>query len=86
MCSGSLTPYSLSRFFLRTQDLLTELNQDEEAPWKEKAKDELSANRLSNVLVSYGVKPIQVRTGQESKKPVRGYWSDELERVIKQYE
>jgi Protein of unknown function (DUF3631)/Domain of unknown function (DUF3854) len=75
-----------ARFFLRTQDLLTELNQDEEAPWKEKAKDELSANRLRNVLVSYGVKPIQVRTGQESKKPVRGYWSDELERVIKQYE
>ena len=74
-----------TRFFLRTQDLLTELNQDDEAPLKERAKDELSANKLRNVLVSYGVKPIQVRTGQESK-PVRGYWSDDLERIIKHYE
>ena len=27
-----------ARFFLRTQDLLTELNQDEEAPWKRRPK------------------------------------------------
>jgi uncharacterized protein DUF3854/uncharacterized protein DUF3631 len=74
------------RFFLRTtEDLLAELNQDEEAPWKERDNDKLTANKLRDVLSGYGVTPCNPRPG-EGKKRARGYWSDELEKKIKQYE
>jgi putative DNA primase/helicase len=74
------------KVFLSTENLLSPkigLNADKEAPWFVKSDQGLSANGLANVLKSYGIKSVQLREGQDRGK--RGYWSDELEEVIKKY-
>jgi putative DNA primase/helicase len=79
-------PADPNKFFLRTiDDLLNKLNRDVEAPWKEKPGDELTARGLGKILTGFGVIADQVRP-RKGEDPVRGYWSNELEEKIKQYE
>jgi hypothetical protein len=80
-------------FFLPTHELLTGrcgdagegdgLNLIEEAPWNEKGEG-LTATKLANKLKPYDIEPSQKREG-EGKKPVRGYWSNVIEKAVKQY-
>jgi putative DNA primase/helicase len=80
-------PDDPNKFFLRTiDDLLNKLNGDQEAPWKEKPHDELTAHKLGRILTGFGVSSEQVRRPGEKGNAPRGYWSDALEKVIKQYE
>jgi Protein of unknown function (DUF3631) len=71
-----------AKFFLKTRELVDELNKDEEAPWKERAHDELTVKKLGAVLSGYDVKSKQERKGAERS---RGYFSDDLAKVIQQY-
>jgi uncharacterized protein DUF3631/uncharacterized protein DUF3854 len=69
------------RIFLRSLDLCNELNQDQEAPWKNKP-DGIDALRLSKALKQYDIVPTRAREGSDRSK---GYWSDEIEKAIQQY-
>jgi hypothetical protein len=71
------------RFFSRSLDLVNELNRDDEAPWKERANDELTTNRLGKLLKSFEVE-MQSKQVREGLDRSRGYYSDDLEKVIKQ--
>jgi putative DNA primase/helicase len=71
-----------AKFFLKTRELVEELNEDDEAPWKERPNDDLSVKKFGAVLSGYDVKSKQEREGAERS---RGYFSDDLERVIQQY-
>jgi putative DNA primase/helicase len=71
-----------AKFFLKTRELVEELNEDDEAPWKERPHDDLSVKKFGAVLSGYDVKSKQEREGAERS---RGYFSDDLERVIQQY-
>ena len=78
-------PAEGARLFLPTAELLTELNKDEEAPWKENKdgkKTDLSPHRLAALLKKFDLRSEHVQVaGQRS----HGYWSDDLEREIKRY-
>ena len=70
--------------------MLEELNDDDEAPWKEShkgQKSELTAHRLAALLKKYDVKSDLVRypDGSESSPPTRGYLADDLEKTIEKY-
>ena len=55
-------PDDPNKFFLRTiDDLLNVLNGDQEAPWKEKPNDELTAHKLGKILTGFGVSSDQPR-------------------------
>jgi hypothetical protein len=69
------------KIFLRSLDLCNELNQDQEAPWKDKP-DGIDALRLSKALKEYDIVPKRTREGADRSK---GYWSDEIEKVVQQY-
>jgi putative DNA primase/helicase len=69
------------RIFLRSLDLCNELNQDQEAPWKDKP-DGIDALRLSKTLKEYDIVPKRAREGSDRCK---GYWSDEIEKAVQQY-
>jgi putative DNA primase/helicase len=69
------------KIFLRSLDLCNELNQDQEAPWKDKP-DGIDALRLSKALKEYDIVPQRTREGSDRSK---GYWSDEIERAVQQY-
>jgi putative DNA primase/helicase len=74
------------KVFLPTEDLLSPtigLNADKEAPWFAKSNDGLSAHGLALAIRPYGIKPVQLREGQDRGK--HGYWSDKLEEAIKKY-
>ena len=67
------------RIFLKSLDLVNELNQDKEAPWRDdKSAGGLTALQLSKALGAYDIKPEQVR---EAADRGRGYWSDGIENV-----
>ena len=69
------------KIFLRSLDLCNELNQDQEAPWKDKP-DGIDALRLSKALKEYEIVPKRTREGSDRCK---GYWSDEIEKAVQQY-
>ena len=69
------------KIFLRSLDLCNELNQDQEAPWKDKP-DGIDALRLSKALKEYDIVPKRAREGSDRCK---GYWSDEIEKAVQQY-
>lgn len=68
--------------FLRSLDLVNELNQDDEAPWKDGKSGELNTRQLSTALGKFEITSKQVKEG-----PVRGrgYWSDDIEKEIQKY-
>ena len=57
------------RIFLRSLDLCNELNQDQEAPWKDKP-DGIDALRLSKALKEYDIVPTRAREGQIAAKDI----------------
>lgn len=69
------------RILLGSLDLCNELNQDQEAPWKDKP-DGIDALRLSKALKEYDIVPKRAREGSDRSK---GYWSDEIEKAVQQY-
>lgn len=78
-------PAEEARLFLPTTELLTELNKDEEGPWKESKegkKTELSPHRLAALLKKYDLRSEHV---QVAGQRAHGYWADELEKVIEKY-
>jgi putative DNA primase/helicase len=74
------------RFFIKTDDILdgaNGLNSDKEAPWKDGKPGQLTAHRLGKELREYDVESVRER--EEGSNRARGYWSDEIERIIQQY-
>ena len=69
------------KIFLRSFDLCNELNQDQEAPLKDKP-DGIDPLRLSKALKEYDLVPKRAREGADRCK---GYWSDEIEKAVQQY-
>ena len=72
------------RIFLKTVDLVKELNRDDEAPWKDDKLGMLTARGLSMALGKFEIK--SKREGSD-RGPNRGmgYWSDEIEKEIQKY-
>jgi hypothetical protein len=70
------------RIFLKSVDLVNELNQDEEVPGHDDNSGGLTARRLSGELGKYEIKSKKVQRGSDRGW---GYWSDELENIIVQY-
>lgn len=70
-------------FFLRTASIIgtgqSGLNADQEAPWADDPR-QLTAQKLSAELRQYGV-----ASDREKGSQIRGYWANELEKVIRQY-
>ena len=70
------------RFFFRTKDLLPLLNNFEEAPWRERQDQVLTAHKLGKELKEYDIIPDEVKEGPERG---RGYWSDQIEAAVEKY-
>jgi hypothetical protein len=74
------------RFFIKTDDILSHvdgLNSDKEAPWKDDKARELTATKLGRELREYGVESDLQGKGKGNQ--ARGYWSDEIEKIVQQY-
>ena len=68
--------------FLRSLDLIKQLNRDDEAPWKDSKSGMITARQLAQGLGGFEIKPGQVREGADRE---RGYWSDDIERESEKY-
>ena len=66
--------------FLRSLDLVNELNQDDEAPWKDGKSGELN----STAIIDERWGSSKSRRNRVKEGPVRGrgYWSDDIEKEI----
>ena len=66
-----------------TQDILAELHEMEERPWPEwKAGKPLSTRQLAKLLEPFGIKPLQIRIGNQSRK---GYRLDDCRDAFERY-
>jgi hypothetical protein len=59
-----------------TKDIVSKLNDDDEAPWREHKDQLLTATRMGRELKEYDITSDEVKKG---KNRGRGYWSDEVE-------
>ena len=70
------------KIFLKTLDLVKQLNRDDEAPWKDSKFGMLTARGLSKGLGGFEIKSKKEGSGQDRGM---GYWSDDIEREIQKY-
>ncbi len=70
------------RFFCKTLTLLSRLNDDSEAPWREHKDQLLTATRMGRELKEYDITSHEVQEGKDRGK---GYWSDEVEAAVEKY-
>ena len=74
------------RFFVKTDDILNHregLNGDKEAPWQDEKPGRLTTTKLAHELAEYEVKSTPQGKGKGNQ--ARGYWSDQIERIVSQY-
>jgi uncharacterized protein DUF3631/uncharacterized protein DUF3854 len=71
------------RIFLPSLELVAKLNEDKEAPWNEKKDSALTVHKFSKELKKFDIESEQVKQPDQDRS--RGYWSDGIEKAIKQY-
>ena len=69
-------------FFIKTADLLSTLNDDDEAPWREHKDEALTATRMARELKEYDITSHKPKKGEDRAK---GYWSNEVEAAVEKY-
>jgi Protein of unknown function (DUF3631)/Domain of unknown function (DUF3854) len=74
--------------FVSSLHLVEELNRDKTMPWSDWSKDGLTEKKLANALKNFGVKSVQLRSGEstgDGKKLQRGYMRSDLQPVFERY-